>query len=169
MGCTGTEQEYSWENVIPPWQQELAEPTYGMAKAQLGQPATGYEGPIATGIDPLLTMGAGSLMGMQGQGYQPPEYMSYGQQGYGTPGVAGWNYPMFEQTGTATGAIGDYTPPWKIGEKEPSELWKWDYWPEGPGGHTPPDPYEGPLSDLFKVLGAMGGSGQGPNYPPYTP
>lgn len=61
MGCgTGDPIEYSWENVIPPWQQMVAQPLGEWTQRQLGELATPLPSdmPVAAPIsDPMMAAG----------------------------------------------------------------------------------------------------------------
>jgi len=167
MGCgTGSPIEYSWENVIPPWQQQVAEPTGGLIQQQLGQPATPFPGPLATGMDPLMTMGAGALAGMMGQPYNPPPYMTHP---YGTPGMPGWGYNQYEweedwsdyTSGPPPiegGPIDDYPNPPHPGPKPQPGPWP-PYprhpWDDPYGYPKPPMPYD-PYAGMYGGGGYRG-------------
>jgi len=143
VGCEGTEQKYSWKDVIPPWQAGVAGSLGSMLQGQLGQPATRYTGPLTTGVDPLLTAGAGALMGMQGHGYSPPPYMGYGGGGGGASGVPGggggnqgWQQSLMDYYNSPEfwGAMEDQYSmlPWEI------PYYDWGGWNNAPYGNPPP-------------------------------
>jgi hypothetical protein len=87
MGCgTGAPIEYSWENVIPPWQQRVAEPLGAEMESNLARQATPYGGQLAAPIsDPMIA--AGNIL--MNEYYKPPAWNPWSTGPYGGYGGGG--------------------------------------------------------------------------------
>ena len=143
MGCTGSEQKYSWQDVIPPWQKGVSEKVGGLMEGQLGQVATPYEGPLYANIDPMVNMANTLITSMMGYGpYNPYGYGGYGQ-GYGSYEGGGYNTvaPYGPYQTMYEPAPWSQAPPWSP-PNDPwnqPEPWPWPYQPDPYRPWSPPD------------------------------